>query len=73
MRESSWPVVKTGSRNQCGLALRHTHHTSSESSSHSAPYLQVLHLVNFLPTSEPEPSSSVGGRGRKLNSLIVFV
>lgn len=53
---------KTGA---CSPALRHTHHTSSESSSHSAPYLQVLHLVNFLPTSEPEPSSSVGQRGRK--------
>lgn len=35
-----------------------THHTSSVSSSHSAPYLHVLHLVNFLATSEPEPSSS---------------
>lgn len=37
-----------------------THQTSSESSSHSAPYLHVLHLVNFFPTSEPEPSSSEG-------------
>lgn len=35
-----------------------SHHTSSESSSHSAPYLHVLHLVNFLPTSGAEPSSS---------------
>lgn len=33
------------------------HHVSSASSSHSAPYLQVLHLL-FLITSEEEPSSS---------------
>lgn len=37
-----------------------TDHTSSKSSSHSAPYLQVPHFVNFLPMSVPDPSYSVG-------------
>lgn len=32
--------------------------SSSESSSHSAPYLQLLHLVSFLLESVPDPSSS---------------
>lgn len=51
------PEVQCSTR---GDKLSDTHHMSSESSSHSAPYLHVLHLVNFLPPSEPEPSSSTG-------------
>lgn len=40
-----------------------THQMSSESSSHSAPYLQVPHLVNFFPVSTPDASYSAGRQG----------